>query len=302
MTDVVSANSLRDSPEVEGLIESYFAKQLHDMVTKRRRTPIDELPLARVKRIMKQDSCDPHPRMISAEATPFMGLTAQLFIGCLTEVAWTLFTQKAKRNTLQLKDLKDAVAASSKFDFLVDIVDMFDEQKRHDAEVQSRLESGLGVVNEMLCANQQHAQRAPNVQLTHLPVPEQGRALVASAATGPKHPAHEQSPAAVHSALLGNHLSSFTLDEPPQSIPCISPMEANEAFDEENLLSRLESLPQDLIASLDVEFDENELIAAALGGDDMSMRAAEFGYDFCLGSEPPTPSFLSHSSLASCSC
>ena len=54
-------------------------------------------------------------------------------------------------------------------------------------------------------------------------------------------------------------------------------------------------MPQDLIASLDVEFDESEVIAAALAGDDLSMRAAEFGYDFCLGSEPfpsasPTPS------------
>ena len=268
MADAENTKSLCDSPEVDGLIESYFVKQVHDLASKRRTIPIDELPLARVKRIMKQDSCDPHPRMISADATPFMALAAQLFIGSLTNIAWTLFTQKAKKNTLQLKDLKDAVAASSKFDFLADIVDIYDDQKRQETEVQRRLENGLGVISEMSFANQQC------VRFTHRHVPEQGRAQPAAAATeveingAPNKTSHEELPVAVHSSCQ-KCLPPFNLNHPPQSIPAeLSAIETNDALDEENILSRLESLPEDLMNSLDVEFDESEVIRAALAGDD----------------------------------
>ena len=65
--------------------------------------------------------------MISADAVPFMAFATKLFIGALTTLAWKLSTQRSKRNTLQVKDLKEAVASSSKFDFLIDTIDSFDE-------------------------------------------------------------------------------------------------------------------------------------------------------------------------------
>lgn len=134
METVTYDGGLRDSPAVDGLIASFCAQKLDAVI--RQKVPIvtDKLPHARIKRIMKQDSCDPHPRMLSADTAPFMAYAAELFIGLLTTLAWKLGTQTSKRNTLQLKDLKDAVAASSKFDFIVDIIDMYDRQRRLEAE------------------------------------------------------------------------------------------------------------------------------------------------------------------------
>ena len=119
--------ALRDSDEVNAILANFFARKLLAVTTNAPRAiAIDEIPLARVKRIMKQDSCDPHPRMISAEAIPLMAFAVQLFIGSLTDLAWKISTQRAKRNTLQLKDLKAAVYASSQFDFLLDVIDAFE--------------------------------------------------------------------------------------------------------------------------------------------------------------------------------
>ena len=79
--------------EVDALVASYFAQQLHKVITDATTAiATDELPLARIKRIMKQDSCDPHPRMISADAVPFMAFAAQLFIGHVTMLAWKVST------------------------------------------------------------------------------------------------------------------------------------------------------------------------------------------------------------------
>ena len=121
--------AIRDSEDIEVFLNAYMNRKLCLL---QRRVPgaiaIDELPLARIKRIMKQDSCDPQPRMISADAVPLMAYISQIFVGCLTSLAWQLSTAQSKRNTLQAKDLKAAIAASSHFDFLIDVVDLFDQQ------------------------------------------------------------------------------------------------------------------------------------------------------------------------------
>ena len=91
---------------------------------------LGQVPLARVKRIMKQDSCDPRPRQVSADTVPFIAYAAKLFIALMTKLAWQLSTQRGRRNTLQVKDIRAAVYASSHFDFLVDVVDLFDEQQQ----------------------------------------------------------------------------------------------------------------------------------------------------------------------------
>jgi len=94
------------------------------------------LPLARIKRIMKQDSSDPQPRQVSADTIPFMAFSSQLFIACLTNMAWRLSTTQSKRNTLQVKDLKNAILASSHWDFLIDVVDKFDDEMGRADEQQ----------------------------------------------------------------------------------------------------------------------------------------------------------------------
>lgn len=78
---------------------------------------------------MKQDACDPQPRMISEEAVPFLAYATQLFIGSLTYLAWNLSTVRGKRNTLQVKDLQAAILSSPHFDFLIDVVDTYEETR-----------------------------------------------------------------------------------------------------------------------------------------------------------------------------
>jgi hypothetical protein len=50
-------------------------------------------------------------------------------------MAWRLSTTRAKRNTLQVKDLKAAILASSRWDFLIDTVDLFDDEQQQSAEM-----------------------------------------------------------------------------------------------------------------------------------------------------------------------
>lgn len=133
-----TVSGMRNSEEVQAVLVAYFARNLQAVMA---HTPgsiqIGELPLARIKRIMKQDSCDPHPRMVSAETIPVMAYAAQLFIGAVTSVAWNIFTQRARRNTLQVKDLKAAVLACSHFDFLLDVLDMYDIQQQQFAAAEA---------------------------------------------------------------------------------------------------------------------------------------------------------------------
>jgi hypothetical protein len=77
--------TVRESRDVEDLTASYLAKQLHNVLTNPVTT--DDLPLSRIKRIMKQDSCEVNPRMISANAVPLMAFATKLVIGHLTQVS-----------------------------------------------------------------------------------------------------------------------------------------------------------------------------------------------------------------------
>ena len=126
---VESRSQVRDTT-AEALLAAYNTRKLL-AVTSRvpKAVAIDELPLARIKRIMKQDSCDPHPRMVSADTIPMMAYCTQLFIGSITSLAWQLSVSPSGRNTLQVKDLKNAVHASKRFDFLIDVLDEFDTQQ-----------------------------------------------------------------------------------------------------------------------------------------------------------------------------
>jgi len=81
---------------------------------------IDQLPVTRIKRIMKQESCY-GMRQISRDVAPFMAYAVQLFIGLITSLAWHRSAKSASRNTLMLKDLLQAYRACSKFDFLIDV-------------------------------------------------------------------------------------------------------------------------------------------------------------------------------------
>jgi nuclear transcription factor Y, gamma len=78
----------------------------------------NDLPLARIKRIMKSDE---DVRMISAEAPVLFAKACELFILELTLRSWS-FSQHHKRRTLQKEDIKEAIQRTDIFDFLVDVI------------------------------------------------------------------------------------------------------------------------------------------------------------------------------------
>merc|ERR1719318_2097776 len=80
--------------------------------------PIQELPLARIKKIMKQDG---EVKMISAEAPILFSKAAEIFISELSLRAW-IHTEDNKRRTLQRNDIAMAITKYDQFDFLIDIV------------------------------------------------------------------------------------------------------------------------------------------------------------------------------------
>ncbi len=78
----------------------------------------NDLPLARIKRIMKSDE---DVRMISAEAPVLFAKACELFILDLSIRSWN-YSVLHKRRTLQKEDVKEAVQKTDVFDFLVDIL------------------------------------------------------------------------------------------------------------------------------------------------------------------------------------
>lgn len=78
----------------------------------------NDLPLARIKRIMKSDE---DVRMISAEAPVLFAKACEMFILELTLRSWC-YSEQNKRRTLQKEDIQTAIKKTEIFDFLVEVV------------------------------------------------------------------------------------------------------------------------------------------------------------------------------------
>ncbi|CAG2179418.1 unnamed protein product, partial [Oppiella nova] len=74
-----------------------------------------ELPLARIKKIMKLDD---DVKMISAEAPVLFAKAAEIFITEISLRAW-IHTEDNKRRTLQRNDIAMAITKYDQFDFLI---------------------------------------------------------------------------------------------------------------------------------------------------------------------------------------
>ena len=79
----------------------------------------NDLPLARIKRIMKSDE---DVRMISAEAPVLFAKACEMFILELT-LRSGCYSEKSKRKTLEKEDIQTALARTEAFDFLAEVVD-----------------------------------------------------------------------------------------------------------------------------------------------------------------------------------
>ncbi|AES66785.1 putative transcription factor Hap3/NF-YB family [Medicago truncatula] len=83
------------------------------------RTGPHSLPLARIKKIMKNSSED--VKMISGVAPIVFSKACELFIEELTRRSWIMAID-AKRRTLNKEDVASAVIATDIFDFLITLV------------------------------------------------------------------------------------------------------------------------------------------------------------------------------------
>ena len=112
----------RDSAEIRTILAMRYAA-LHALVLGRPSLLVHNFPRSCTKRIMQQDSVD--VRTVSSDAVALMEFATELFVGLLTALAWQVATQPAKRHTLNLSDVSAAVACSSSFDFLVNVIVAF---------------------------------------------------------------------------------------------------------------------------------------------------------------------------------
>jgi len=109
-----------DSTDPLVVLDKLFLSQLEEiekMSAEDMRTH-HQLPLARVKKIMKSDE---DVRMISAEAPALFAKACELFVIEITHRAW-VYTEENRRRTLQRSDVAMAIAQTDIFDFLIDIV------------------------------------------------------------------------------------------------------------------------------------------------------------------------------------
>ncbi|XP_046844373.1 nuclear transcription factor Y subunit gamma-like [Xenia sp. Carnegie-2017] len=119
MTDPVYSEAVPNPGQTEAgqLLASFWPKrtqEIRDMTDFK----TQELPLARIKKIMKQDE---EVKMISAEAPVLFAKAAEIFINELSLRAW-VHTEDNKRRTLQRNDIAMAITKYDMFDFLIDIV------------------------------------------------------------------------------------------------------------------------------------------------------------------------------------
>lgn len=100
------------------ILTAYWQQTISDLETKEHDYKMHQLPLARIKKVMK---ADPDVKMISAEAPILFAKGCDIFITELTMRAW-IHAEENKRRTLQRSDIASALTKSDMFDFLIDIV------------------------------------------------------------------------------------------------------------------------------------------------------------------------------------
>jgi len=125
-TAVTSSTSPAFLEKLSNTLNRFWTDQLHQMRELGTTVPQTEqdfknhndLPLARIKRIMKSDE---DVRMISAEAPVLFAKACEMFILELTLRSWS-YSENNKRRTLQKEDIREAIQRTDIFDFLVDVI------------------------------------------------------------------------------------------------------------------------------------------------------------------------------------
>jgi len=134
---MLSAPIPDDDTDLNALTDEQIEQRFLDMQSKfwkRQRVEMDDLPvgteqdfknhndlpLARIKRIMKSDE---DVRMISAEAPVLFAKACEIFVLELTIRSWGA-AEKCKRKTILKEDVDTAIKNTDIFDFLVNLPDV----------------------------------------------------------------------------------------------------------------------------------------------------------------------------------
>ena len=133
----------RLAPQLELQLDAFWKAQRDEQVSIHSSGPLKpdfktvaDLPLSRVKRVMKADG---DVRMVSAEAPVVFARACAMFVLDLTLRSWFEATGK-DRKTVQREDVHDAILKADVYDFLVDIVNGVLEQEKE--EMRRRKQAG----------------------------------------------------------------------------------------------------------------------------------------------------------------
>ncbi|KAL8809708.1 MAG: hypothetical protein Q9200_003177 [Gallowayella weberi] len=145
------------------ILTTYWQQTINNLETETHDYKIHQLPLARIKKVMK---ADPEVKMISAEAPILFAKGCDIFITELTMRAW-IHAEENKRRTLQRSDIASALAKSDMFDFLIDIVPR-EEAASHAKRTAAQSGTGTGTgppvsgsTNNQLLPPQNSVQHQP---------------------------------------------------------------------------------------------------------------------------------------------
>ena len=146
------------------ILNTYWQQQVTKLETDEHDYKLHQLPLARIKKVMK---ADPEVKMISAEAPILFAKGCDIFITELTMRAW-IHAEENKRRTLQRSDIASALSKSDMFDFLIDIVPREEAlpHKRSGGQSSAAVQSSANAVPASALAQQgvhpQHAMAPPD--------------------------------------------------------------------------------------------------------------------------------------------
>ncbi|KAI4918550.1 hypothetical protein J4E90_002936 [Alternaria incomplexa] len=139
------------------ILNTYWQQQVTKLETDEHDYKLHQLPLARIKKVMK---ADPEVKMISAEAPILFAKGCDIFITELTMRAW-IHAEENKRRTLQRSDIASALSKSDMFDFLIDIVPREEAHPhKRSAGQNAAVQSSAAVVPPGAMPQPVHAQHS----------------------------------------------------------------------------------------------------------------------------------------------
>ncbi|KAF7820828.1 nuclear transcription factor Y subunit C-3 [Senna tora] len=108
----------RQEEQKNQALQMFWQQQLYEMQNTDANRGQNQLPLARIKRIMKFDS---DVKMISAETPILLSKTCEMFIQEMSLRAW-MRTEENKRRTIQRHDAAESIYENKLYDFLTDVI------------------------------------------------------------------------------------------------------------------------------------------------------------------------------------